>query len=67
MMTYLNIWAFCPRVLHIFQPKECHITMAVESVSLKTVELLANKVLGYFGSNTFLDTNIHAPFGCWVF
>ena len=38
--------------------------MAVESVSLKTVELLDNKVLGYFGiSNTFLDRNIHAPFG----
>ena len=37
--------------------------MAVESVSLKTVELLADKVLGYFGRNTFLDTHIHAPFG----
>ena len=59
MMTYVKIFE------HRFQPKECHITMAVESVSLKTVELLADKVHGYFGSNTFLD--IHAPLGCWVF
>ena len=41
--------------------------MAVESVSLKTVELLADKVLGFFGCNTFLDTNIHSPFSCWDF